>query len=84
MATTLHNIDETYLHTLEQAQQDLWNRNSHLSQQQREALWLSAASIPSNALDVNVNQIPRSMAYSPVGLAQTPVWNTLLVVALLF
>jgi hypothetical protein len=84
MATTLPNIDDTYLRTLEQAQQDLWNRNSHLSQQQREELWLSAASIPSNALDINASQVPRSMTYSPISLAQTPVWKTLLVVALLF
>ena len=81
---TLPNIDDTYLRTIEQAQQDLWNRNSHLSQQQRQELWLSAASVPSNAFDTNASQVPRSMAYSPTSLAQTPVWNTPLVMPLPF
>ena len=82
MATVLPNTDNNYLRILEQAKQDLWNRNSHLSEQQRQELWLQAASNPGNAF-INTNpslarQVPRSMSYSTT---QTPVWNTPLVLA---
>jgi hypothetical protein len=73
------DIDDAYLRTIEQAQMDLWNRNAHLSQQQRQELWLSASSVSSNAFDINASQVPRFMAYSSTSLAQTQVWNTPLV-----
>jgi hypothetical protein len=84
MAMMLPNIDDTFRRTLEQAQQDLLSRNAHLSQQQQNELWLSAASVPSNAFEINASQVPRSMPYSSTSLAHTPVWNTPLVIALPF
>ncbi|KAF2705233.1 hypothetical protein K504DRAFT_97959 [Pleomassaria siparia CBS 279.74] len=68
MSTMLPNTDTTYLHMLEQAKQDLWSRNAHLSQQQRQQLWLQAASgnvfDPNHATPSMVSQTPRSMAFN--------------------
>lgn len=82
MATSLPNADMTYLHTLEQAKQEFWSRNSHLSQQQRRELWFQAAA--SNVFDVSssstpASHVPRSMPLNTSYLAQSPVWNTPLV-----
>jgi hypothetical protein len=81
MASTLSNSSSssTYIDFLEQAKQNFWSSNAHLSEEQRNQLWFQAAcqsTQPSMA-----HQVPRSLPYSPANLTQLPVrkhlWSTL-------
>ncbi|KAF1840489.1 uncharacterized protein K460DRAFT_296925 [Cucurbitaria berberidis CBS 394.84] len=75
MAATLANSSPTYLQILEQAKQDFWSGHAHLSEEQRQELWLQAAStLPSNAFNPTqpsmAHQTPRSMPFCAPDLTQ--------------
>lgn len=71
---------------LEQARQDFWNSNAHLTEEQRHEAWSTASQFPNNAFDMHAqpsmaHQIPRTMPNSMSNLTQLPVWTSSLVVA---
>ncbi len=74
---------------LEQARQEFWNSNAHLTEEQRQDAWATASLYPNNAFNTPAQptmaqHIPRTMPNSSMSnLMQYPVWNmNLLVVAL--
>ncbi|CAO2656973.1 Nn.00g057760.m01.CDS01 [Neocucurbitaria sp. VM-36] len=75
MASTISSSSSGYLHILEQAKQDFWSSNAHLSEEQRQERWLQAAStLPRNAFSSTqpsmADQTPRSMPYSTSDMTQ--------------
>ena len=84
MASTFTSSSNAYLDILEQAKQQFWNSNANLTEEQRQQLWLQAAStLPSNASistqHAATQQTPRSMPYNTSDMTQLSVWNTPLV-----
>lgn len=72
---------------LEQARQEFWNSNTHLTEEQRHEAWSAASLYPSHAFDMHAqpsmaHQIPRTMPSSISNLTQLPVWTQSLVVSL--
>ena len=78
MAPTLFDSSNSVFQQLEQTRQDFWSSNAHLSEEQRQELWLQAASIPSNAFGTShaslAHQTPRSMPSSS-NMTHLPVWT---------
>jgi hypothetical protein len=86
MASTMYDSNLPVFQQLEQAKQDFWNSHANLSEEQRQELWIQAASFPpSNAFSTSnasmAQQTPRSlpstsnMTYLPVWI---PLWSSLL------
>jgi hypothetical protein len=72
---------------VEQTKQNFWNSHAHLTEDERQDLWLQATAFPpSNAYGTShastAQQTPRSMP-SVSNLTHLPVWITFLVHALL-
>lgn len=89
MASSFTSSSNTYLDILGQAKQQFWNSNVHLTEEQRQQLWLQAAStLPGNAFTTTqpsvAQQTPRSMPYSTSDMTQLSVCNESLVNALPF
>ena len=59
---------------LEQARQEFWNSNTHLTEEQRHEAMHAQPSM--------AHQIPRTMPSSISNLTQLPVWTQSLVVSL--
>lgn len=57
-----------YIDFLEQAKQNFWTSNAHLSEEQRNQLWFQAACQPTQPS--TAQQTPRSMPYSPSNMMQ--------------
>ncbi|KAF2132587.1 hypothetical protein P153DRAFT_382210 [Dothidotthia symphoricarpi CBS 119687] len=70
--------DNAYPYTLEQAQQDLWSGNVHLSGEQQDFSFQAASATDNaynNAQASLACQIPRSMPYNASSLTQFPMSN---------
>jgi hypothetical protein len=90
MASTMFDSNQTLFQQLEQAKQSFWSSNAHLSEEQRQQLWLQAASLSPSNTNTNsyssshasvAHQTPRSlpaasnMTHLPVWMP--PFWSTL-------
>lgn len=77
-STQFDSSSDGYVNILEQARQNFWNSHAYLSEEERQASWMRAASAPSsNATNASqqsmAQQTPRTMRDSMSNLTDLPV-----------